>query len=237
VKTDWFLTYFVFIRFRDRMHKSCLREWLVQQQTCPTCRGDISAMEARQRQQNEVDARIQEERHRHQAEEESKEETDVSPTRDDGATADDRSREPHLTLEESGDASTRTQGSTPAFPQLASDADQNLSTSNAGRGKRVRIATPESTTGPLFGNNLSSCGGLPAFPAFYRVVQDAGSCVYNDGETVSFPIRIVPFGVVVLGQEMAWRHCDGESRLMIQIPDGWICDDDLERIVAVPFEP
>ncbi|CAB9496543.1 protein ligase synoviolin [Seminavis robusta] len=27
-------------------HKSCLREWLVQQQTCPTCRGDISAMEA-----------------------------------------------------------------------------------------------------------------------------------------------------------------------------------------------
>ena len=28
-------------------HKSCLREWLVQQQTCPTCRGDISIMEAR----------------------------------------------------------------------------------------------------------------------------------------------------------------------------------------------
>jgi len=29
-------------------HTSCLREWLVQQQTCPTCRADISVMEARQ---------------------------------------------------------------------------------------------------------------------------------------------------------------------------------------------
>lgn len=30
-------------------HKSCLREWLVQQQSCPTCRADIAAMEAQQR--------------------------------------------------------------------------------------------------------------------------------------------------------------------------------------------
>mmetsp|Transcript_18949 Transcript_18949/g.43970 ORF Transcript_18949/g.43970 Transcript_18949/m.43970 type:complete len:566 (-) Transcript_18949:454-2151(-) len=41
--------------------KSCLREWLVQQQTCPTCRGDISVMEARQRQQEQSNARAQEE--------------------------------------------------------------------------------------------------------------------------------------------------------------------------------
>ncbi|GKY91364.1 hypothetical protein MPSEU_000108600 [Mayamaea pseudoterrestris] len=30
-------------------HKSCLREWLVQQQSCPTCRSDITAMEAQER--------------------------------------------------------------------------------------------------------------------------------------------------------------------------------------------
>ena len=30
-------------------HKSCLREWLVQQQSCPTCRSDIAAMEAQER--------------------------------------------------------------------------------------------------------------------------------------------------------------------------------------------
>ncbi len=30
-------------------HKHCLREWLVQQQTCPTCRSDIVANEARRK--------------------------------------------------------------------------------------------------------------------------------------------------------------------------------------------
>jgi len=37
-------------------HKSCLREWLVQQQTCPTCRGDISVMEGRARQERQQQA-------------------------------------------------------------------------------------------------------------------------------------------------------------------------------------
>ena len=34
-------------------HAHCLREWLVQQQTCPTCRADIAANEARQKRQRE----------------------------------------------------------------------------------------------------------------------------------------------------------------------------------------
>ena len=29
-------------------HKSCLREWLVQQQSCPTCRSDIASMQAQE---------------------------------------------------------------------------------------------------------------------------------------------------------------------------------------------
>eukprot|EP00584_Thalassiosira_punctigera_P014900 CAMPEP_0172555186 /NCGR_PEP_ID=MMETSP1067-20121228/58287_1 /TAXON_ID=265564 ORGANISM="Thalassiosira punctigera, Strain Tpunct2005C2" /NCGR_SAMPLE_ID=MMETSP1067 /ASSEMBLY_ACC=CAM_ASM_000444 /LENGTH=880 /DNA_ID=CAMNT_0013343699 /DNA_START=66 /DNA_END=2708 /DNA_ORIENTATION=+ len=34
-------------------HAHCLREWLVQQQTCPTCRADIAANEARMKKQRE----------------------------------------------------------------------------------------------------------------------------------------------------------------------------------------
>lgn len=34
-------------------HTHCLREWLVQQQTCPTCRADIAANEARAKKQRE----------------------------------------------------------------------------------------------------------------------------------------------------------------------------------------
>jgi E3 ubiquitin-protein ligase synoviolin len=41
-------------------HKSCLREWLVQQQTCPTCRSDIDAMATRQAQQQRAAAHAEE---------------------------------------------------------------------------------------------------------------------------------------------------------------------------------
>ena len=46
-------------------HKSCLREWLVQQQSCPTCRGDITAMEkqaaAEQARREAAEARAEQE--------------------------------------------------------------------------------------------------------------------------------------------------------------------------------
>jgi hypothetical protein len=102
------------------------------------------------------------------------------------------------------------------------------------RDKRVRIASPEAGTGN-FAGGISTASELDVFPAFYRVVQDAGAAVYNDGHAISFVTRVVPFGVVVLGQEMAWRNCDGESQMMVRIPDGWVSDEQLERIVAVPL--
>jgi hypothetical protein len=74
-----------------------------------------------------------------------------------------------------------------------------------------------------------------AFPAFYRVVQDDGAPVYNDDDS-NLVSRVVPFGVVLLGQELSWRHCDGEKRLMLRMPDGWITEQTVERIVAVPLD-
>merc|ERR1711862_766113 len=35
---------------RHAFHKSCLREWLVQQQSCPTCRADINILQQREEQ-------------------------------------------------------------------------------------------------------------------------------------------------------------------------------------------
>ena len=56
------------------------------------------------------------------------------------------------------------------------------------------------------------------------VVHDHGASVYNkNGEYVTFVIRLVPFCVIILGQELAWRDCDGEKRLMLRMPDGWVC--------------
>ena len=207
------------------MHKSCLREWLVQQQTCPTCRGDISAMEARQRQQDTLDARNHDQQEPEQGQEDTNEgensTTTVNPT----------STSANNNVPDSEDTSSNRFGLSSMAATNYDDSDQKLPASPTNRGKRVRIVTPglgmESTDSSL---------DRPAFPAFYRVVQDAGASVYNDGEAVSFIMRVVPFGVVLLGKEISWRNCDGENRLMVRIPDGWVIDEDIERIVAIPFE-
>ena len=50
-------------------HKHCLREWLTQQQTCPTCRADI--------QKNEDRARAEEKRQAHEEENNATENSDI----------------------------------------------------------------------------------------------------------------------------------------------------------------
>jgi E3 ubiquitin-protein ligase synoviolin len=210
------------------MHKSCLREWLVQQQTCPTCRGDISAMEARQRQQDVVDGQ-----NREQAQQELEEEKDES----------DDSTEPigenpelqngvanNESVPELSPDSSLEHRPTPSS-NLIDDMDKKKSTALNNRGKRVRIVTPGALA-----EIQTPLDSSDAFPAFYRVVQDSGAAVYHDGESISFVIRMVPFGVVILGQKMAWRNCDGENQMMVRIPDGWICEEHLERIVAIQLE-
>jgi hypothetical protein len=223
------------------MHKSCLRDWLVQQQTCPTCRGDISVMEARQRLQ---DARIALD----QGQQPPQVEAPVMSTDDHD---DDKKNDEG---EDRVEPQIVTDGSTlvgdDSHPSTERTADQSVNNnsgaieemdkkpaaSSTSRGKRVRIAPQE--TGFIAS---SYNGSLPfsqrfVFPAFYKVVHNVGASVYDDVQMISLVIRVVPFGVVVLGQEMAWRNCDGENQMMIRIPDGWVTDDQLERIVAVPFE-
>jgi hypothetical protein len=207
------------------MHKSCLREWLVQQQTCPTCRSDISAMQARQRQQDLINARNQE---RQEADPAAAQTEAQEGSGDAVPAAAEGSFQAALEQLVPAEGSTSRHG-----------AEWGASSAASNRGKRVRIVTPEvsATLAPSsFRDGFDDHHDRPAFPAFYRVVQDAGAPVYNDGEAVSFVIRLIPFGVVLLGRELAWRNCDGENRLMVKIPDGWVSDDDIERIVAVPFE-
>ena len=226
-------------------HKSCLREWLVQQQSCPTCRGDISTMEVRQQQQEQAD-RERAERQQQQEEEEREEqagEEDSSERQDQNvqAQATEGSQTPQSQLESppptvqnppstssNGDGAPR---STIRFAQDGNDEDGKMPAARSSlsssiiREKRERTSFPRPRRDD-YGEN--------AFPAFYRVVQDQGASVYNNGTTVSFVIREVPFGVIVLGKELVWRECDGASQLMVRMPDGWIKEEELERIVAVP---
>lgn len=148
------------------------------------------------------------------------------------SSADRPATKTRFAFPESGASYSSTQkSSTVSFSGLPEDCDRKPPPASPNRGKRVRIVDPSNQFDHDFSNDSE-----PAFPAFYRVVQDKGASVYNDGDAVSFIIRIVPFGVVLVGQELAWRDCDGEKRMMLRMPDGWICENDVERVVAVPFE-
>lgn len=182
-------------------------------------------MEARERRQELLNAQIQEE------DQPQQQERDTPEVPDDGSGG-----MTNLSTESvRRDGDTTMEGSTTTyFDSTARETEWNPASTNSNRGKRVRIVTPSRPTytakeSPLVNQSKS------AFPAFYRVVQDSGASVYNDGEEVSFVIRMIPFGVVLLGCDLGWRNCDGENRLMVRIPDGWVIDDDIERIVDVQF--
>lgn len=236
-------------------HKSCLREWLVQQQSCPTCRGDITAMQERQRQRDAAVER-QQQQEQEQQQQQQQENTDVNgtggveegPRREvesmsTATLGDNRSlRSPNLkdapymsnpeTSPKSGKPIIKTESRSMEWSE--EDDKKPAAVSFAPRReKHVRIQLPHDHTAdsdPLRNER-------PAFPAFYRITEDEGASVYNDGDAVSFVIRVVPFGVIILGQELAWRRAgeDGEGRLMVRMPDGWVKDCDVERITAVPL--
>lgn len=231
-------------------HKSCLRDWLVQQQSCPTCRGDITAMQERERQREAATERQRQQNEEQQLEQEQDgEEAEESATSNNGETGEDESvstndqaERPRLKDPPSYDTSLAPTKSAikkeARFGEfsgsLLEDRKPAAATSHpATREKHVRILPPHhhaADSDPLRNEK-------PAFPAFYRVIQDEGASVYNNGETVSFVIRVVPLSVIILGLELSWRSSgeDGESRLMVRMPDGWVRDSDLERITAVPL--
>ena len=108
-------------------HTHCLREWLVQQQTCPTCRADIAANEARRKKE------LERERRRAEVEAATAEQEGELPAAD--ASADDNiavdnsrptevaTREPGVSQQQGSQGLTATRESGAAAAE-ASDEDQ-----------------------------------------------------------------------------------------------------------------
>lgn len=204
------------------MHKSCLREWLVQQQTCPTCRSDIQAMEARQSLQDRQDrmnaARAQQQQGQGGEQEPNQQNGESSSGAEEKASDDPTNN--------ATDDERIQPGSVDNHESVPTNSSNSKSLSG------LEQWTTPATMG------TKSVGFQSAFPAFYRVVQDSGASVhrYNDDDGSSVALRVVPSGVIVLGMEIQYRKLDSANHMMIKIPDGWLCDDDVERIVAVPLE-
>ena len=181
-------------------HKSCLREWLVQQQSCPTCRGDIAAMEARQRQQQRLE----------QAQQEEQAAANQAPEQGDGAVP------PAAGAAAPSAAVPPTAGTpTPAHqdrgaPELKDESDATAATPTK---KTVRIEAPPAV-----------------FPCLYRVKSQTGAYVWSKEGIV---LRTVPCGVAILCTKLQWMSFNGRSGMMLQMPDGWVREDAVERIHSV----
>ena len=211
-------------------HKSCLREWLVQQQTCPTCRGDISAMEAREKAQDQMNARIQEQQ-------QGQEQEDNDETEDETRVEDQQPLVADTFSEEEQPTDTSNEEVQPPSLKVENDSDEippaTSLTVPPSKGMQKTKTSPTTEYKTTTADNERH-----AFPAFYRVAQDIGASVYSD-HNVGFSdivVRVVPCGVVFLGMEMDYRKCNGEHRMMIKMPDGWVGENGIERIVAVPLE-
>lgn len=185
-------------------HKSCLREWLVQQQTCPTCRGDITAMEERQRQQQRA---AQEAEARQQVEQQAE-----PPQDQDGVAA----ATPVAAAQRTTPTTTRTEAASVA--RLEEEARATVATT-PGTKKTVSIQEP-----PV------------VFPCLYRVKAEWGAHVWNEQGTVD---RTVSLGVAILCTKLQWKSFDGRSGMMLRMPDGWVKEDEVERLhsVRLPLAP
>jgi E3 ubiquitin-protein ligase synoviolin len=172
-------------------HKSCLREWLVQQQSCPTCRADISAMDARQRQQREQEQRREE----------------VAALRQAAAAAEQEAQPEDAQQQQQQGATSSQQAAAEESPDLVAESNDNKARASPG-----------------------SSSDAPVFPSLYRVTAMNGAYVWDEEGRL---LRTVPRGTVVLCTKLQWNSFNGRSGMTLRIPDGWIREAELERLMAV----
>ena len=207
-------------------HKSCLREWLTQQQSCPTCRSDIASMEAQlvtrqaaaaaanQRQQEEPQP-VEQQTQPPVAEPETEAAQDAMPPRQEEAKDDS---------ERAVEGAPTNQ--TPGRQESPAAAVSPTAYPNSGAPPTPSTASPRK----LYFSTDKDTPREPAlvFPALYRVVRERGAVVWNT-ENQSI-VRRIPLGVVLFGRDLQTLTIAGETGDYVQIPDGWVEDDAVLRV-------
>jgi E3 ubiquitin-protein ligase synoviolin len=202
-------------------HKSCLREWLTQQQSCPTCRSDISQMQARQA---AADAAVDRGLDGH-ADGETEEQAVTNDAMAPFATDDDEhdnSPVPDVDPAEVGagvapiaPARRRTGVVNESFLETAADSSETKTPCTAAPPKKVHFSD-----GP--GETL-----VLSFPALYRVVQSRASVVNLEAALV---VRRLPLGSIVFGTDLKEHTYQGKAQSYIRLADGWVADEAVWRV-------
>lgn len=217
-------------------HTSCLREWLVQQQTCPTCRGDISVNEARAKREEEAareeaEAAIEEVIAGLQESVEAQQEDAAGQESILAAAAAARIEAAKEELRSTGQQAHGTPRSTimsSAAPVVAPSAPP------AAQDDSKPPAAATTTT-----SQASSSSQV--FPALYKVVGMTPAPVYNlnnndtTTNTNSTPVRHVTPGTAILCLEMELQTVGEDLGLMMRIPPNeWIWENQVEYLTTIP---
>jgi hypothetical protein len=198
-------------------HKSCLREWLCQQQTCPTCRSDISTMD------DDDDDEDDEHDHHHDHHHDNAVAADRNhveePEAQNGDPVDEHGAwEENEELQDDNNSDSEGEENVIEFVDYQ-DISHSEEDSASRRDKKVR-----------FIDQSAADNDYHSLPALFRVVREAGAPVWNVESDAPFEIRSVPFGVVVLCKELKEQSMDGAQTVMLRIPDGWIPEDSVLHV-------
>lgn len=174
-------------------------------------------MEARQKQQDAFDARLNA-----QEEDQEEAETDETDPAENEETEEDENDEPEQVVEETPTEETNEEEiSSPSLPRTKTNKDLK---------PPPLVAEQPSAVLPI--------AATESFPAFYRVSSHDGASVYRheDDATAYLVTRVVPSGVILLGTNREDRTFILQKKSMIRMPDGWVSEDDVTRIAAVSLD-
>ena len=212
-------------------HKSCLREWLVQQQTCPTCRADLARAEAQEvareraeerREANETDADT------NQAGEEAKEEA-ASPADESQST----------TTRGVPDVAPESMDRMPRRVSFADDGPAETTNGPSPSDQPLSYETPESSRNTAryprvwFSPDTPDSGDRSDFPALYKVKTQFGASVLSALREPISVERIIPYDTVVICKRRKFRVVDEQNVPMLRIPDGWIAEQSVQRVISL----
>ncbi|KAL3781741.1 hypothetical protein HJC23_004840 [Cyclotella cryptica] len=229
-------------------HTHCLREWLVQQQSCPTCRADIAANEARRKKQLEREAA-----EAAASEAEVADTQQTAPESLDGGNelvdaAQSADREHIAGLEEVPETKPNTiqqqQQQKSSFPkeegQLIANVDETPSTSTKSEADLLIPGWVEEWD-PVSNKNYywntesgQTTWTRPTlnFPCLYRVTSQIGAPVYVNQSLTSPPKRIIPQGKIVACMSIECWHMPFRE-FMLSTPDGYIRAADVQMFLSL----
>ena len=202
-------------------HTHCLKGWLMQQHTCPTCRSDICAAAAR--------VEVMDRNNR-------------NGNDDPDAENDDRSNNNEISVESEGQEVTingideNTDGSEP------SGNKKPISSIKPNTNKKEESQLSSRTAL----DTRVSCNDHDVFPCFYRVKSSEGAHVYSlssssppttkekDPAIMSQNLenlkRTVPPKKIILCTDMKYFN----QHIMLRMPDGWVKEKDVMRMMPLP---